>query len=619
MVCFSKSSQLPYSRGSRQQRMVDASFKDVLELFETDLGESLTPRTGSLSTFRELGPPDFCHVVKSTGRSGQRDVSHSPRLAVCIVIPELLQLGSYHYVCGVDVSSSASLAVYIDFLTYAIEDDSGWFTKGTEWMYWRVLKSWDALRRAHYLKQLFQCFLSSGCARGRQNVRRHECIRGRSTPEKVHFYFLVCAALVSTTPSDVKQRKRFGRKHFCPLYCALSSTPTTLSTVLRLIAFDLITNPEGELCFLQVAEAVVSLRMNDALTMMPKVSKSLRPRIQVATVVSNHLTNAILKYFSDSGQYQYAANLSEKLSAKDPVVSSLLTKSHLGMNEEVKAVQITSAAMKQTPQSYTLLYVQCDFVRSKGNNEWALKLARQAVNCAPSEFVTWEKLTEIYIDLGQDESALLTVNPCPMFTYNGRDAHRNLNPARVHLPAKGMIIDILSARSKAEDDEADPALLCLPTPSLRGTWARAYALLMRFVSQIGLGMDFLKTAELRVRHGRRDTACRRCRMISTVVRLAPPIPASTWPQSPLRHNGARHCPGQRRRRTAVRTTMHRRVAWPLPPGSNVDDADIAEDANNADEMGGDSDSDTLAIANGIPTIRISTESDHEGGEEKANG
>lgn len=26
------------------------------------------------ATFRELGPPDLCHVVKSTGRSGQRDV-----------------------------------------------------------------------------------------------------------------------------------------------------------------------------------------------------------------------------------------------------------------------------------------------------------------------------------------------------------------------------------------------------------------------------------------------------------------------------------------------------------------------------------------------------------------
>lgn len=73
-------------------------------------------------------------------------------------------------------------------------------------------------------------------------------------------------------------------------------------------------------------------------------------------------------------------------------------------DEEVKAVQIMAAAMKQTPQSYTLLHVQSDFLRSKGSLDWALKLARQAVNCAPSEFVTWEKLTELYIEMGNYDS-----------------------------------------------------------------------------------------------------------------------------------------------------------------------------------------------------------------------
>ena len=73
-------------------------------------------------------------------------------------------------------------------------------------------------------------------------------------------------------------------------------------------------------------------------------------------------------------------------------------------DEEVKAVQIMASAIKQTPQSYTLLHVQCEYLRSKGRHDWAVKLARQAVNCAPSEFVTWEKLTECYIDLGQYEN-----------------------------------------------------------------------------------------------------------------------------------------------------------------------------------------------------------------------
>lgn len=61
-------------------------------------------------------------------------------------------------------------------------------------------------------------------------------------------------------------------------------------------------------------------------------------------------------------------------------------------------------ALKQMPQSYALLHVQADFLRGKGKLEMALRLAKQAVNLAPSEFITWAKLTEVYIDLGDYES-----------------------------------------------------------------------------------------------------------------------------------------------------------------------------------------------------------------------
>jgi Chs5-Arf1p-binding protein BUD7/BCH1 len=79
-----------------------------------------------------------------------------------------------------------------------------------------------------------------------------------------------------------------------------------------------------------------------------------------------------------------------------------------------------------------------------------------------------------------------------MFTFNGRDAHRNLSAMRLHLPVKAAVAEILPEREKTEDDEADPALQRLPAPGLRGTWARAYALLTRLVSQIGWD-ELLKT------------------------------------------------------------------------------------------------------------------------------
>jgi len=77
---------------------------------------------------------------------------------------------------------------------------------------------------------------------------------------------------------------------------------------------------------------------------------------------------------------------------------------------------------------------------SKGKFDWALKLARQAVNYTPHKFMTWEKLTEVYIKLEMFEAVLLTLNSCLMFTYNEWDLHRMPTPQHTHLPVKQFIL-----------------------------------------------------------------------------------------------------------------------------------------------------------------------------------
>ncbi|KAH9835388.1 chaps-domain-containing protein [Rhodofomes roseus] len=520
--------------------MADAAFKDVPEIFEVDVGEALSARTEALSTWRELGPPDLCHVMKSTGRNGQRD------------------LGSYHYVSGVDASSSASLAAYINSLTYAIEDDSGWFSKGSAWK----------VRNGCYC-----CFNAFSRVDVRVDVK---------IPGGVNAYIV-----------DLR-----GERHDLNQDTQDMWQEVYLSAILRAILYsddsaywldayrklDPITTPEGELRFLQAAETLFSKGWQ----------VGSEPEIQVATIVSNHLTSAIMKYFGDSGRYQHSANLFEKLSAKEPELSSLLARSYIGMNEEVKAVQIMAAAIKQTPQSYTLLHAQCEFLRSKGNYEWALKLAKQAVNCAPSEFVTWEKLTELYIDLGQFDSALLTLNSCPMFTYNGRDAHRNLTAARVHLPPKGQIVEILPERIKTEDDEADPALLRLPAPGLRGTWSRAYALLTRLVSQIGWD-ELLKTRssvfvmeeEYRMQKAQAD--------VRTYTPAATPTTANGLPKREA------SLPDSATLVSKAQADDDASTRGMVSPGHSQNASAVGESEGLAAE----------ASPNGIPLIRISTESDRE--------
>ncbi|KAF8588198.1 chaps-domain-containing protein [Ramaria rubella] len=404
------------------------TFRDVPEFFEVELGESLIARTEILATFRELGPPDLCHTVKSQGR-GQKD------------------LGTYHYVSGVDASSSASLAAYLNSLTYAVEDNSAWFSKSTAFK----------VRNGCYC-----CFNAFSRVDVRVDVK---------IPGGVNAYVIDLRGERHDATPEIWQETY--------LSALLRSILYADDVNYRLMGFrklDPITTPEAELRFLQAAEALFTKGWQ----------LGSDPEIQVASVVSNHLTAGVLKYFGDSFRYDQAANLFEKIYAREPEVASLLAQSYIGMNEEVKAVQIMSAALREHPQSYTLLHVQCDFLRSKRRHEWALKLARQAVNCAPSEFVTWAKLTEVYIELGMFEAALLTLNSCPMFTYNERDLHRMPTPQRTHLPVKQYIIDSqILGEDREEDNEADLALKRLPAPNLRGTFARAYSLLTRLVSQIG--------------------------------------------------------------------------------------------------------------------------------------
>ncbi|PLW39506.1 hypothetical protein PCASD_07662 [Puccinia coronata f. sp. avenae] len=421
--------------------------KDVPEFFEVELGESLISRTEFLNSFRELGPPDLCHLIKTTSKPGSK--------ASTTTNGAERDLGSYHYVSGADASSSASLAAYLNSLTYSIEESGSWlggWGGGAGKGPWRIRSG------------CYCCFN----AFSRVDVRVEVKI-----PGGVDAYLI-----------DLR-----GEKH--------EPTPaiwteTYVSAILRAILYaddpnyrlagfrkiDPITTPEGEQRFLRAVQDVF----------FKGWQLGSDPEIQVATVISNHLTTGIMKYFGDGFRWGPAVNLFEKLAVKEVEVAALLAQAYLGMNEEVKAVQVLHRALEDMPQSYALLHVQSDFLRSKGGQytDWALKLARQAVNCAPSEFVTWAKLTEVYIELGRYSDALLTLNSCPMFTYNDRDLHRMPTPSRSHLPIKTFIAEsqILDEDS-ARDNEADVALLRLPAPSLRGTFSKAYSLLTKLVILIG--------------------------------------------------------------------------------------------------------------------------------------
>jgi tetratricopeptide (TPR) repeat protein len=218
----------------------------------------------------------------------------------------------------------------------------------------------------------------------------------------------------------------------------------------------------------------------------------------VPTINSNHLTNGILKYFGDAGRYLDAAAFFAPLFAEDPEVGATLAYCYIQCDEELKAVKVMHEASKKYPVPYQLLVVQIDFLMSKKKYDKALMLAKLAVTRAPSEYIVWEKLTLVFLELEDYESALLALNSCPMFTFVDKDSHRMPPPARTHLPLK---VDHLNpnydpktapnTHGRLEEDndprenEVHPEIRRLPSISLRGTFNRAYDLLCKVCQKVG--------------------------------------------------------------------------------------------------------------------------------------
>ncbi|KAJ3084081.1 chaps-domain-containing protein [Rhizoclosmatium globosum] len=437
-----------------------STLKGIPELFETDSGESLISRTESLATFRELGPPDLCRIEKFNPKSsGAKEIS------------------SYHFVLGVDSSSSASLAAYLNSLSYALVSPSP-----------KTPNPWK-IRSGTYC-----CFNAFSRVDVRVEVR---------IPGGVESYVV-----------DLR-----GDKH--KITNPAIWQETYVSAVLRAILDDN-DEPDGN-----DGNPILGLRKMDPLDTLNTEKKFLEaaalefwkgwqlgtnPEVQIATYFSNHLTNGIMKYFRDGGRLDQAAKFFEPLFAKDAEVGAVLAASYFGNDDEVKGVKVLYDALRKSPSSYGLLLTQVDFLIGKNKLEMAANLAKMAVVAAPSEYVTWAKLTQVYIQMGDFESALLALNSCPMFSYCERDSHRMPSPARVHLPLRpdpkpeeltpaggaGTTTAAAAAPSSTsnlsgtiEDDndprenQIHPELARLPALSLRGTFLLAYNLLIQIVSKTG--------------------------------------------------------------------------------------------------------------------------------------
>ncbi|GES61898.1 clathrin-coated vesicle protein [Aspergillus terreus] len=401
----------------------------VPEIYEEDeIFAAVDARTESLQNLRELGPPDLVYLVKQPKTSGNR------------------QTGVYHHVTGIDASSSASLAAYVNTLTFSPLDKTHKVVSGVYCCY----NAFSHLDMRVEVK--IPGSLESYCIDERGDKR--------VATEALWLETFLCGVLRAYSYAD-------------------NGSGDAIRKIVGVRRFNPVTNTEMEHKFMDAAERLFFLGRQ----------LSSDPETQVPNTVSNHLTSGLLKYIQTTGRYTSGINLFEKLRTRDVEVSSLLARVLIMADEEVQAVRLMFDALQDVPMDYALLDCQAAFCQSKGEGELALECAKRAVTAAPSEFSTWARLAEVYVSLEQWDLALLTLNSCPMFTYQDKDTPRMPQPSRIMLPilAESMLDEIDEGQPRQGDphDYVHPSLRRLHAAAYQGTFLKAYNLLTKIAASIG--------------------------------------------------------------------------------------------------------------------------------------
>ncbi|OLL26435.1 hypothetical protein NEOLI_001270 [Neolecta irregularis DAH-3] len=403
--------------------------RNVPEFLETEPEESILARNIQVSQWKELGPPDLVHLTKNQ------------------IVGSRKEVGSYHFVSGIDSSSSATIAAYINSLQYAFAQNQSFFGKN------QTLK---------LTKGVYCCFNAFSKLDMRVSVTIPGSVetfaiddRGRKTETNSQLW-------METYLSSILRSLKYSNKD------------SSAKVVRRLNPLE---NLEAEQRFLDAAEKLF----------FKGPFLGCEVDIQIATLVSNHLTDSLMQYFRMSGRWEFAANMFEKLRMKEPQVAILLAQTYLEMDEEVKAVKLMSSCIKTLPMNWLLLDLQSSFLRSKNEKEIALQCANKAVSAAPVEFRSWATLTDCYIESEKYDLALLTLNSCPMLNVFDRDdvkmpPHKAEN---LPIPADCDLPEIIHEDDISRDEIADQSLIRLPSLTLRGTYAQAYTRLTILLEKIG--------------------------------------------------------------------------------------------------------------------------------------
>jgi len=434
--------------------MSPSILRDTPELMELTIGESMKTRTNTIDKINELGPPDLCYILKTNNKINANE-------------------SSYHYVLGNNASSSASLATYINKLINSVE------TKNSSWL---PLSSWKIANGIYCCYNAFskvdirvEVQIPGGVICYMIDSNKKRCtIIDESLWNEAYVSSIIRAILYDN------EYIKNGNDNF-----------DVISGIKRVNLFE---SEEDEDDFLRAARIIY----DSGKYKIGQNNEAVNP-----TISNNFLTQAIIKYFTNTKKQDKAIKFFKEIYEINPEIGSVISKLYFESNRGIEGIQTLHNAIKGGCHSYELLITQANFLREKGRFKDALAIANKAIISSVKEFYPWELLANLYVDLNEYEKALQALNSCPMINNRTKDlSGKNFcKPIKKRIPHNENIPTIYDSELHAlnvlyynEENESSldnkykdvhPDFLKLPGKRLNGTYRKAYNILIRILNKVG--------------------------------------------------------------------------------------------------------------------------------------
>jgi tetratricopeptide (TPR) repeat protein len=365
------------------------SLKTVIEFFENETSESIISRTESLSNFTELGPPDLCLLVKQ--EKLPPNSSRQPK-----------QMSSYHFVTGLDCSTSASVAAYMNSISYhlaPVEEGNSWFGGSKQPSF--VVRSgtyccWNIFRK---MDTRVEVSIPGGVEAF--GVDSEKDYRISLTPEMWLETYL--SAMIRAL--NVEKDSPLFSNGFSVVFQQNNNYFQHLLAHLAIRRLNPIPNLKAEAQFLDAAKSVFL----NGWTLGSGLA------CHTPNLVNNYLSMAIQTYFRTVKrrvkEYEFFNNFLQY----DADIASILANSLISQKKEKNAFILMHKYQTMVPlKSQPLIREQGKQLWRKGKLSCACRLLKYAVDLNPSDVLAWIELSEVYLEMGDFVMCLKTLNSCPM-------------------------------------------------------------------------------------------------------------------------------------------------------------------------------------------------------------